>query len=62
MDYRGRGVMDKLTAWLVSEAEVLAGQDSLDDFEAGYLGAITNTLDFLQGAQVYIQSMEESNA
>lgn len=54
--------MDKLTAWLVQEAENLESAGSLDEFNAGYLGAIINTLDYLQGAQVYIQSMEESNA
>lgn len=49
--------MDKLTAWLVSEAEVALTGTS--EFDNGYYGAIINTLDFIQGAEVYIQSLDK---
>lgn len=51
--------MDKLTEWLTKEAEVALASAGIDEFSNGYYGAIINTLDFLQGAEVYIQSLEE---
>ena len=50
--------MDKLTAWLVSEAETALTGGT--EFDNGYYGAIINTLDFLQGAEVYIHSLDKN--
>jgi len=55
--------MDKLTKWL--EDEIINGEDAIDrygqDAEAnaywtGYLHALNNTLDYIVGAEVYIES------
>ena len=54
--------MDKLIAWLEQERMTLednAMSEKPDPFDQGYYGAIINTLDFIQGAEVYIHSLEE---
>lgn len=49
-------MLDELVKWLESERMELednAHSAKPDLFEAGYYGAIMNTLDFLMGSRVY---------
>ena len=50
-------MLDELVKWLESERQDLednAHSPKPDAFEVGYYAAIMNTLDFIQGAEVYL--------
>lgn len=55
---KGRDSMDKLRKWLQAELKALQEQE-LDEFNGGYYGAITNVLDYIDGGQVYIDSLDK---
>lgn len=51
--------MEQLIAWLEKELRVIDANYK-DEFESGYYSAIVNTLDFIQGSEVYIQSLDNN--
>ena len=55
--------MENLIKWL--EQERLALEDNAmsekpDPFDQGYYGAIVNTLDFIQGTEVYAEWLDKN--
>lgn len=50
--------MEELIKWLESEQKVLEANRKPSPYDAGYYGAIVNTLDFIQGMEVYTEALD----
>lgn len=48
--------MEALVQWLEREKQALEADRKPDAYNAGYYGAITNVLDFIQGAEVFSEN------
>jgi hypothetical protein len=51
--------MEDLLKWLEQERKTLEANRKPDPYDAGYYGAIVNTIDFIEGAEVYIEWLDK---
>lgn len=52
--------MDKLIKWLESERKTLEANRKPSPYDAGYYGAIVNTIDYIRGWEVYGKSLDKN--